>query len=79
MDAGYSEPKGRRSLGAAADSYLVAHGYNNHSLRLIAIEYDLAQESNEFAANLQKHGMPFCEAKYIYDLIESCDFLPDIF
>jgi hypothetical protein len=79
MDSNHSEAINRRSFGPAADPYLLAHGYDNQALRLIAIEYDLAQDKGEFCTNIQKHGMSFCEAAYLYDLIERYDTIPDIF
>jgi hypothetical protein len=56
-------------LGAAAMTYLQAHGYDTPSILHIATAYQNAFSVNDFALGLSSKGLPITEAYYIWSII----------
>jgi len=60
-------------LGAAADEYLWAHGYEPGSVRVIQRLYERARGMNEFVDELAAAGVSITEARYIFNLIHDTE------
>jgi hypothetical protein len=56
-------------LGAAAMTYLRAHGYDTSSILHIAAGYQNTFSVNDFALGLSSKGLPIAEAHYIWGII----------
>ena len=60
------------SLGAQADRYLLAHGYNMQAWQRIAWAHSSASgDPLFFEQELCQRGMPQTEVRYLWDLIDS--------
>lgn len=52
-----------------ADTYFDTHGYGAQEKAKIKYVFDMSNEQAEFSVEMQKLGMPYCEAWYIYALL----------
>jgi nucleotide-binding universal stress UspA family protein len=58
-------------MGAHADDYFSAHGYQPGTVRLIQKAYEEAEEAGVFVDRVSKEGIPIAEAQYMYNLIHN--------
>jgi hypothetical protein len=65
----FAVPNMAPSLGDLGDKYVNSHGYNEASIRCIHSAFHLSNDIDEFTDHLSKKGLPKCEARFLWTII----------